>query len=141
MKRKLYSELRTIYETTAADPHTFRITIKMKDLVDGEVLRAAVDRTMERYPYFRVRMIEEGNEILFEDNPAPVPVLRTKERITLGSARTDGHLMAFCYSWNRLYIDIFHGLTDGGGVYPMLRTAITSTKIAVRNTPKIWPKP
>lgn len=43
MKRKLYSELRTIYETTTADPHTFRITIKLKDLVDGEILRAAVE--------------------------------------------------------------------------------------------------
>ena len=126
MDRKLYSELRTIYETTEADPHTFRITIKMKDLVDGDILRAAVDQTMERYPYFRVRMIADGDEIRFAENPAPVPVLHTHERITLGSGQTDGHLLAFCYSWNRLYIDVFHGLTDGGGIYPMLRTLLFS---------------
>ena len=41
MKRQLYSELRTIYETAAFDPHTFRITVKLKDLIDGAVLRAA----------------------------------------------------------------------------------------------------
>lgn len=124
MKQKLYSELRTIYETTAADPHTFRITIKLKDLVDGGILRAAVDKTMERYPYFRVRMSTDGGDILFEDNPAPVPVLHTHERITLGSGQTEGHLLAFCYSWNRLYIDVFHGLTDGGGLYPLIRTLL-----------------
>ncbi|MBE6726456.1 MAG: hypothetical protein E7576_14895 [Ruminococcaceae bacterium] len=122
MSRTLYSELRTIYETTEADPHTFRITIKLKDLVDGGILRAAVDKTMERYPYFRVRMIADGDEIRFGENPAPVPVLNTHERITLGSGQTEGHLLAFCYSWNRLYIDVFHGLTDGGGIYPLIRT-------------------
>ncbi len=88
MKRKLYSELRTIYETTAADPHTFRITIKLKDPVDGGILRSAVDKTMERYPYFRVRMAIDGGDLVFEENPAPMPVLHTHERITLGSGQT-----------------------------------------------------
>ena len=41
MKRALYSEIRTIYETSEADPHTYRLTIKLKDLVDGAVLRRA----------------------------------------------------------------------------------------------------
>ena len=50
MKQQLYSELRTIYETTAAAPHTFRLTFKLKDLVDGASLRRAVDAAMERYP-------------------------------------------------------------------------------------------
>ena len=35
----LFSELRTIYETTLLDPHTYRITIKMKDIIDGKLLR------------------------------------------------------------------------------------------------------
>ena len=39
MKQQLYSELRTIYGTTEADPHTFRLTLKLKDLADGAVLR------------------------------------------------------------------------------------------------------
>ena len=62
MKRRLFSELRTIYETTDADPHTFRITIKLKDLVDGELLRKAVEKTMQRYPYFIIRKKESFGE-------------------------------------------------------------------------------
>lgn len=45
-KKPLYSELQTIYETTAADPHTFRITIKLKDMIDGMLFRRAVETIM-----------------------------------------------------------------------------------------------
>lgn len=124
MRRTLYSELRTLYETTAADPHTFRITIKLKDLIDGDVFRDAVDRTMRRYPYFRVRLVISGGEPFFEDNPAPVPVIHTNQRIVLGSAQTAGHLMCFCYWKNKLHIDVYHGLTDGGGVGPLIKTLL-----------------
>ncbi len=56
LEQTLFSELRTIYGTTFEDPHTFRLLIKLKDLIDGDVLRSAANRTMERYPYFSVRM-------------------------------------------------------------------------------------
>lgn len=124
MKRKLYSELRTIYETDPSDPHTYRITIKMKDIVNAGILKKAADTAMERYPYFRVRMRMDNGELCFEDNPAPVPVIHTNERITLGSAQTSGHLLAFCCWKNRIFIDVYHGLTDGGGISPMIRTLL-----------------
>ena len=124
MKTELYSELRTIYETSYADPHTYRITIKLKDMIDGGVLRRAVDRTMQRYPYFAVRLRRDGAQPYFESNPLPVPVLETGERVTLGTEQTNYHLMAFCWRQNRLHIDAWHALTDGGGSYPMLKTLL-----------------
>lgn len=124
MKRKLFSELRTVYETDASDPHTFRLTMKLKDMVDGRILRKAVDDAMERYPYFRVRLRADADAVFFEENTAPVPVLNTKQRITLGSEQTSGHLMAFAYWKNRLYIDAYHGLTDGGGIAPLIKTLL-----------------
>ena len=80
MRRTLYSELRTLYETTAADPHTFRLTIKLKDLVDGEVLRGAVDSTMARYPYFRVRLGTADGEPCFEENICVGPCLHPRNK-------------------------------------------------------------
>lgn len=124
MNRKLYSELRTLYETTASKPNTFRQTIKLKDLVDGRILRQAVDKTMERYPYFRVRLIMDGNTPCFADNPAPVPVIQTNQQIVLGSEEASGHLLGFCYWGNRLHIDAYHGLTDGGGITPLVKTLL-----------------
>ena len=84
----LFSELRTIYETTLLDPHTYRITIKMKDIIDGKLLRKAVDITMERYPYFRVCLYIKGDAIGFEENLAEVPVIHTKKRISLGGEQS-----------------------------------------------------
>ena len=122
MKRRLFSELRTIYETTDADPHTFRITIKLKDLVDGELLRKAVEKTMQRYPYFRVRIVMDADKPCFDDNSAPVPVLHTDQRTVLGSDQTSGHMLCFCYWNNRIHIDAYHAMTDGGGIAPLLKT-------------------
>lgn len=124
MSIKLYSELRTIYETTAADPHTFRITIKLKDIIDGRLFRRAVEMTMLRYPYFRVRMAMEGSRPCFEENPAPVPVLHTNQRTVLGSEQTCGHLLCFSYWNNEIHIDAYHALTDGGGISPLLKTLL-----------------
>ena len=42
MKYELLSELRTIYETSDEYPHTLRVTMTMKDIVDGDVLKQAV---------------------------------------------------------------------------------------------------
>lgn len=124
MYRKLYSELRTIYETTATKPNTFRQTIKLGDLVDGVILRKAVDKTMKRYPYFCVRLVMEGNTPFFEENPSPVPVIHTNHKTVLGSEQTSGHLLCFCYWKNRLHIDAYHGLTDGGGIAPLVKTLL-----------------
>lgn len=121
MTRSLYSELRTLYETTGAEPNTFRQTIKLRDLVDGWILKEAVDKTMKRYPYFQVRLRMAGGKPVFEPNPAPVPVIHTNQRTVLGSAETSEHLICFCYWKNRLHIDAYHGLTDGGGITPLVK--------------------
>ena len=124
MKQRWFTGLRTIYETTPKDPHTFRLSIKLKDLIDGDILRSAADRTMERYPYFLVRMKKEGADIFCENNQLPFPVIKTNGRITLGSAETNYHLMAVCYWQNWLHIDCYHALTDGHGIHPMISTLL-----------------
>ena len=67
MKHELFSELRTIYETTVENPHTFRVTVKTKDMVDEEILKRAVAKTTKRHPYFCVKLVMEGDDIFFED--------------------------------------------------------------------------
>ena len=124
MRQELFSELRTIYETTDEAPNTFRLSIKLKDMIDGDILRVAVKRAMERYPYFMVRMIREGADVFYESNLLPLPVIETNGRITLGSAETNYHLMAICYWQNWLHIDCYHALTDGGGMHPMVMTLL-----------------
>ena len=124
MRYPLYSELRTAYESTSENPRTFRVTIKLKDMVDEAVLYDAVQKTMERYPYYRVRLGIDENELFFLDNPAPTPVLHTDGPIMLGGYETQGHLLAFCWWKNKVHIDVWHALTDGGGIYHVVQTLL-----------------
>jgi hypothetical protein len=50
MEQKLFTELRPLYMTSKESPNEIRIRIRMRDLIDSDVLRHAVDTTMERYP-------------------------------------------------------------------------------------------
>ena len=50
MEQKLFTELRPLYITTKESPNEIRIRIRMRDLIDPEILRRAVDMTMKRYP-------------------------------------------------------------------------------------------
>ena len=122
MRYPLYSELRTMYEARSENPCTYRLTMKLKDMVDETVLHHAVEKTMERYPYFRVKIVIDGDEVFFEDNPAPVPIFHTDEAITLCGPKADGHLMAFSWWKNKVHVNAVHALTDGGGVYHLLQT-------------------
>lgn len=56
MEQILFTELRSLYVTGKESPNEIRIRIRMRDLIDPNVLRRAVDTTMERYPYFRVEL-------------------------------------------------------------------------------------
>ena len=99
----------------AGIPFTYRLVFNMKDFVDGEILNEALRNTEKRYPYFSVRMRRNDREYFYEKNPAPIVLLNTDERITLNSAQTNCHIWAVCYKDNRIFIDFYHGMADGGG--------------------------
>ena len=65
MEQKLFTELRPLYTTSKESPNEIRIRIRMRDLIDSDVLRHAVDSTMERYPYFALNCRKRvGNTFL-----------------------------------------------------------------------------
>ena len=124
MIRQLYSEMRTVYETSVENPHTFRLTIKMKDMIDGDILEQAVRKTIKRYPYFCMRLHIGETEISFADNEQQMPVLHSDGPITLGGDEVNGHLLAFSWWKNKIHIDVYHALTDGGGIYHLVKTLL-----------------
>lgn len=104
MRQELYSELRTIYETTDAYPHSLRVTMTMKDMVDGEKLKQAVRLTMKRYPYFCVRLIREGEKYFFLENSQDLVVINSYETITLEVSAVNGHFFVnFIQSFEEQY--------------------------------------
>ncbi|MBQ6652120.1 MAG: hypothetical protein IJM81_01815 [Prevotella sp.] len=127
--KKLLSE--RFYLTWAGEQMswTCRLTLKMKDAVDGDLLRQAVESTRQRYPYYQVRLgirkDAAGTEyFVYEDNCEPWVVNEGERPVQLIGPESNNHLLAFCF-WNDcIALDFFHCLTDGTGAYNIMRTLL-----------------
>ena len=124
MKYKLFSELDRLYQASNEKTNVIRMEIQMKDRIDGTALRHAADTTMKRFPYFAVKLLKEADAYYFTENKRPVPVINTEKGVTLNSEASGYHLLAFSWTGNTIYVDVFHALTDGTGVYALIRTLL-----------------
>ena len=128
-EKKLLSE--RFYLTWAEEQMswTVRMTMKMRDIVDGDLLRQAVESTRLRYPYYQVKLgirkDAEGTEyFVYEDNSESWVVSEGEKPVRLIAPEANKHLLAFCYWDDCIAIDFFHCLTDGTGAYNILRTLL-----------------
>ena len=108
---------------------TCRLTLKMKDAVDGDLLRQAVESTRQRYPYYQVKLgirkDAAGTEyFVYEDNNEPWVVTEGERPVQLIGQESNNHLLAFCYWDDSIALDFFHCLTDGTGAYNIMRTLL-----------------
>ena len=124
MEQKLFTEILPLYKSKKNHPYAMRIRMRMRDMVDAAALRYAVDITMKRYPYFCVRLQEDGNEFFFADNPSPVVISRSPHGVDLNSEASNFHMISFSCDADWLILDVFHGLTDATGAYEVIRTLL-----------------
>ena len=124
MEQKLFTELRPLYVTTKESPNEIRIRIRMRDLIDPDILRRAVDMTMKRYPYFCVELQKKDGRYVFVENHRPVVITDSLHGVDLNSEESNYHMIAFCRQDNWIILDVFHGMTDGTGAYEVVRTLL-----------------
>ncbi|MBQ9001770.1 MAG: hypothetical protein IJ087_07965 [Eggerthellaceae bacterium] len=124
MDQKLFTETRPLYVTSRESPHVIRCRIRMRDLIDSEAFRHAVDTTMQRYPYFCVELQRKNGDFYFAENHRPIVITNSLQGVELNSADSNFHMIAFCWQDNWIILDVFHGLTDGTGAYEVLRTLL-----------------
>ena len=124
MEQRLFTELRALYVTSKESPHDIRIRIRMRDLIDPDILRRAVDTTMQRYPYFCVELQKKDGQYIFAENPRPVVITHSLHGVALNSEDSNYHMIAFCWQDNWIILDVFHGMTDGTGAYEVVRTLL-----------------
>ena len=124
MEQKLFTEIRPLYVTTKESPNEIRLRIRMRDLIDPQIFRRAVDTTMERYPYFLVELQRRNGEFYFAENHRPVVITNSLHGVELNSEDSNFHMIAFCWQDNWIILDVFHGMTDGAGAYEVMRTLL-----------------
>lgn len=121
MNQKLFTEWRTLYSSNWGQSHLIRLRIRMRDFVEADIMRHAVEQTMKRYPYFCVKLKKDG-EYYLAPNERPVVITDSLSGVTLNTAESNYHLIAFSYSDNWIIMDISHAITDGTGAYAVIRT-------------------
>ena len=124
MERRLFTELRSFYESSREKPKDIRIRIRMRDLIDPDVLRHAVDTAMQRYPYFSVKLQKKDGQWFFLDNHRPVVITNSLHGVELNSEASNYHMISFAWQDNWMVMDVCHAMTDGTGAYEILRTLL-----------------
>ena len=113
-----------LYMSTPEHPNTMGVCIVLKESVDGEILRNAVEDLRARFPYFYVKAVPFGNDLTVEDNSLPMTVRNTWEPINLNSKESNFHLAAWKFEERKLAFEISHSLTDGAGVLPYVKSTL-----------------
>ena len=113
-----------LYTSTPDHPNTMGVMAVLGEPIDGEILTRVVEDLRGRFPYFYVRAVPRGGDLVTEANGLPMSVRGTWAPIDLNSKEANFHLGAWKYEGRRLAFEVSHALTDGPGVMPYFKSAL-----------------
>ena len=103
----------------------FRLAVILKDEINPDLLKTAVDNIAKRFPYYRVRLksgffweyLEESNENISvsKERLPPCQMPRRKDR---------GYLFRILYFKKRIAVEFSHIITDGTGAMEFLKALL-----------------
>ena len=103
-----------------------RAKVRMKDTVDIDILRAAANKAMKRYPYFAVKIeVDESGSYVRVPNNKEIAVLPMGDKTPyLGSEEVNGHLLFLECDGKDIYFNISHTMCGGRGLQPWIMTTV-----------------
>ncbi len=93
----------------------FRLSVVLKERVEPKVLEEAVNQTLEKYEFFKVRM-KPGFFWYYLEHNLKMPIIEEEQDYPckyIDSRRNNNYLFKITYFEKKVNIDIFHSLTDG----------------------------
>ena len=120
----LFAKPQSFTAPTPAPPNTLRVLFRMKDAVNGHLLQLAAAQVLQRYPYYAVRCVSDGREYLLEPHSEPIAVHNTPKPVALGGEESNGYLLAVSYWEDKIWVNLYHGLTDATGALNFGRTLL-----------------
>ncbi|NCA67516.1 MAG: hypothetical protein EOM87_05575 [Clostridia bacterium] len=104
----------------------FRLGAEFYENVDEAALASALEKSYERYPYFKVELQMGAFRPYFISNPRK-PIIEPNDGTLLKRIdfyRNHGYLIRVTYYNKKIFVDFFHGLCDGVGAMEFLKTLI-----------------
>lgn len=110
----------------AQNSNVFRLSFELYEPVERELLQQALDKTLEGFPSFRVRLRRGLFWYFLEHNPDQAKVHRDRlpPCTYFKEIKNKGFLFRVTYFKNRINLDLFHVLADGTGALQLIRTLV-----------------
>ncbi|MFI3167327.1 MAG: hypothetical protein R3Y32_04320 [Bacillota bacterium] len=114
--------------SSVKDTNVFRLGARLKEDVDPQILQKALVQTLERHPAFRVKLRRGAFWFFFEFNEKRPKIFQDDDTpcALIVPSNLNDYLFKVSYFENRIYLDIFHSLSDGGGGMEFLKTLLFS---------------
>ena len=97
-------------------PRAFIVEVCIADPVQGDLLQAAVDKTLERMPYYRQTFVRKRGLYYYADNDLPFLAAESEEARIVGGETTNYHMLDVNYYGRLIRFSMFHALCDGLGL-------------------------
>ena len=104
----------------------FRLSVILKENIQPEILKQAVEMTLKKYKSFQVRMKSGFFWNYFEHNPKE-PIIEEEKDYPckyINPKTNNNYLFKVTYFEKKINIDIFHSLTDGNSGNTFFREII-----------------
>jgi len=108
------------------DTNTFRVQVALTEEVDAEILQMAAIGVLQRYPMFKVRL-KHGffwNYLDLNTNPFHIEKMSHTVCSSINPRENNNYLFKVLYRNNLIAIEMFHTLSDGGGVVSLLQSLV-----------------
>ncbi len=104
--------------------NVFRLSVRLKEEVDPELLKKALSSTLARIPTFRVRIRSGFFWNYYEKNGMDCPINHDIKNhcYRIGFKENNGYLFRVYYHRSHISLDIYHALCDGYGGAVFLST-------------------
>lgn len=104
----------------------FRISAVLNEDIDKDVLQRAVEKALNRYRSYKVRMKRGFFWYYLEENEAKIKVEKERDYPCkhIDPKTNNNYIFKVTYFKNKINVDIFHSLTDGNGGKDFFREII-----------------
>ncbi|MBS7578227.1 MULTISPECIES: hypothetical protein [unclassified Enterococcus] len=100
------------------------IEIKMKDRIDQSCLEKAAEKSFQRFDYLTQSFYESAGDFYLIENRKPLNIRRSATLLPLGGRAVNYHLIDLHFWQSKIFISYHHGLCDGRGIMPFVRTIL-----------------
>lgn len=100
------------------------IEIKMKDTINQSYLEKAADKALQRFDYLMQSFKEIDGDFYLIENNKPLMIRKSATLLPLGGQKTNYHLIDLHFWQKKIFISYHHGLCDGRGIMPFVRTLL-----------------